>query len=178
MTEQDENSGIGPRVLTVPEGDNRPRHTCPDCGFIEYRNPLIVVGSVCTASDGRLLLCRRAIPPRIGYWTIPAGYMELEESSEDGARREAVEEANAEIAIDRLLAIYDIPRISQVQIIYAARLTDDTVSPGPESQEVELFEWEDIPWNDLAFPTVRWALRHHRDAHATGDWIPRGAPAS
>ena len=125
-----------------------------------------------------LLLCRRAIPPRIGYWTIPAGYMELEESSEDGARREAVEEANAEIAIERLLAIYDIPRISQVQIIYAARLTDDTVSPGPESQEVELFEWEDIPWNDLAFPTVRWALTHHRDAHATGDWIPRGVPAS
>ena len=177
MIESGDNGGIGPRVLRVPEGDSRPRHTCPDCGFIHYRNPLIVVGSVCLAGDGRLLLCRRAIAPRVGYWTIPAGYMELEESTEDSARHEAIEEANANIIIEHLLAIYNIPRISQVQILYAARLTNDAVSPGPESQAVDLFEWEDIPWSNLAFPSVHWALTHHRQAVETGDWTPRSAPA-
>ena len=146
----------------VPDGDNRPRLVCTDCGFIHYENPKVVVGSVCTWED-RFLLCRRAIEPRRGFWTLPAGYLEVNETTSDGAKREAWEEARAEIEIDALLAVYSIPRISQVQLIYRARLASPQVEAGPESQEVGLFRWEEIPWDDLAFPTVRWALLQHRE---------------
>ena len=145
-----------------PEGDDRHRLVCRDCGFIQYDNPKVVVGSV-TRWQGRILLCRRAINPRKGYWTLPAGYMELNETTLDGARREAREEACAEIEIERLIAVYNIPRLSQVQLIYAARLVTGTVDAGPESLEVALFDWADIPWGDLAFPSVRWALGHYHD---------------
>ncbi len=155
----------GPSVLTTPEGDDRERLVCPDCGFVHYDNPRIVVGSVCVWED-RILLCRRAIPPRLGYWTLPAGYLELEESSTEGAMREAWEEARARIDIDALLAVYNLPRISQVQLIYRARLLSPDVAPGPESEETALFEWADIPWDEIAFPTVHWALHHHREAAA------------
>ncbi|PWG62560.1 NUDIX hydrolase [Spiribacter halobius] len=158
----------GPRIHQVPDGDDRPRLTCPDCGYVAYENPRIVVGSVPRASDGRLLLCRRAIPPRTGYWTLPAGYLELEESAEAGALREAWEEARADLELGPLLAVYSITRIHQVQLIYRARLRDDAVSAGPESQEVALFRWDEIPWDELAFPTVQWALEHERRA-AAGD---------
>ncbi|ESR25968.1 NUDIX hydrolase [Lutibaculum baratangense] len=153
----------------VPEGDSVTRAVCRRCGFINYQNPKIVVGSVVRA-DGGILMCRRAIEPRSGYWTLPAGYLEQHETPEDGARREAQEEACAEIAIDALLAVYSIPRLSQVQLIYRARLASD-YAPGPESREVEVFAWEAIPWPDLAFPSVHWALRHEREAAANG-----GAP--
>lgn len=146
----------------IPEGDDRERRVCDDCGFIDYENPKIVVGAVALASDGRIVLCRRAIPPRLGYWTIPAGYMELNETAADGAAREAWEEARITLEIEGVLAVYSIPRISQVQIIHRARLTVDDYAPGPESQEVALFAWEEIPWDDLAFPSVRWALNDHR----------------
>jgi len=112
----------GPTVLLVPDGDNRERQVCPDCGFVNYENPKIVVGSVVVWED-RILLCRRAIDPRHGYWTLPAGYMELNESAAQAAAREAWEEAQAAITIDGLLAVYSIPRISQVQLIYRAHLT-------------------------------------------------------
>jgi ADP-ribose pyrophosphatase YjhB (NUDIX family) len=164
----------GPRILTIPEGDNRERKVCPECGFIEYENPKVVVGSVVT-QGARFLLCRRAINPRRGYWTIPAGYLELHESTEDGARREAQEEAGAAIEIDGILAVYAIPRISQVQLIFRARLASD-VAPGPESLEVKLFAWDEIPWPDLAFPSVHWALRQFREAHESGDWRARSNP--
>src|ERR1700722_8799072 len=103
----------GPSLLAIPEGDNRERKICPDCGFVEYENPKVVVGAVCRWEE-RILLCRRAIDPRSGYWTLPAGYLELNEGTAQGAAREAWEEAQANIAIDGLLAVYDIPRISQV----------------------------------------------------------------
>lgn len=175
MSETEQNRKSGPTAVMVPEGDNRPRHVCLDCGFIHYRNPLVVVGSVC-AWDDKLLLCRRAIEPRKGYWTIPAGYLELEEATHAGAVREAAEEANADIAIDRLLAVYNIPRISQVQVIYAARLNTPDVSAGEESLEVALMGWDEIPWSDLAFPSVHWALTHHREASESNDWSPRSNP--
>lgn len=152
----------------IPEGDNRHRLVCNDCGWIHYVNPKVVVGSV-VGHDGRLLLCRRAIEPRRGFWTIPAGYLEEHETPEAGARREALEEACAEIAIDQLLAVYSVPRISQVQLIYRAALTQPAFAPGPESLEVRLYEWGEIPWDELAFPSVHWALRQYRQvADKTG----------
>ncbi len=165
----------GPSVRAVPEGDNRERMICAECGFILYDNPKIVVGSVARAGE-RILLCRRAINPRKGYWTLPAGYLELNEATSAGAAREAWEEARARIRIEGLLAIYDIPRLSQVQLIYRAQLIDEAVAAGPESLEVGLFVWDAIPWGELAFPSVGWALNHEREARATGDFTPRSAP--
>lgn len=148
----------GPIRRAIPEGDNLERLVCDSCGYIHYDNPKIVVGAV-AESRGRILLCRRAIEPRRGYWTIPAGYLELNESSEEGALREAREEANAELRLTGLLAVYNVPRISQVQLIYRAALLSEDVSAGEESEEVGLFSAEQIPWRDLAFPSVRWALK-------------------
>lgn len=155
----------------VPAGDNLERQVCDGCGWVHYENPKIVVGAVCTWDD-QFLLCRRAIEPRIGYWTIPAGYMEENESSEQGAAREAHEEALAKIEIDALLGIYNIPRISQVQLIYRARLLSDRVGPGIESLEVGLFDWKDIPWDELAFPTVTWALNHFQEVDGKDGFAP------
>jgi ADP-ribose pyrophosphatase YjhB (NUDIX family) len=165
----------GPSVLLIPEGDNRERQVCPDCGFINYENPKIVVGSVVVWED-RFLLCRRAIDPRLGFWTLPAGFMEVNESTEEAAAREAWEEAQARIAIDGLLAVYNISRISQVQLIYRAHLLTPEIGAGPESLEVALFRWSEIPWADIAFPTVKWALDHFREAMATQDFTTRGNP--
>jgi ADP-ribose pyrophosphatase YjhB (NUDIX family) len=165
----------GPIETVVPEGDNRPRKMCVDCGFIAYENPKVVVGSVALWGD-RILLCRRSIHPRRGYWTLPAGYLELGEATHAGAAREAMEEAQAQIAIDGVLAVYNIARISQVQVIYRARLVSPDVAPGPESLEVALFAWDEIPWRDLAFPSVHWALRHWREAVDSGDLSARTNP--
>lgn len=141
----------------IPEGEDRERLICGDCGFVAYENPKIIVGSV-VEEEGRVLLCRRAIEPRRGFWTLPAGYMEMGETAEEGAAREAREEARAEIAVDSLLGVYSIARIGQVQLIFRARFAAPGFSPGPESEEVALFDWGGIPWDDLAFPSVRWAL--------------------
>ncbi|MBP2313428.1 NUDIX hydrolase [Azospirillum soli] len=170
-----EQSPQGPRVRGIPPGEDRERLMCPDCGYIAYQNPLIVVGSVAVWED-RILLCRRAIEPRKGFWTLPAGFMEERESTMEGAAREAWEEARAKIEIDSLLAVYDIPRISQVQMIFRARLVSPDVSAGPESQEVGLFRWEEIPWGELAFPTVHWALREHRARLGRSDYAPAVNP--
>jgi len=169
------NPAGGPSVRTVPEGDNRERLVCPDCGFIQYDNPRIVVGAVVT-SDVRFLLCRREIEPRRGYWTIPAGYLELNETAMEGAAREVFEEACARIEIEGLLAVYNIPRLSQVQMFFRARLAAPDFAAGPESQEVALYGWDDIPWDDLAFPSVRWALEHFREGEASGDRAVRFNP--
>ena len=168
----------GPSLRGIPEGDNRERMISAECGFVLYDNPKIVVGSVPRWGD-KLLLCRRAIHPRKGYWTLPAGYLELNESTSAGAEREAWEEAFARIRIEGLLAIYDIPRISQVQLIYRALLLDPDVAPGPESLDVGLFGWEEIPWKELAFPSVSWALTQEREVQRTGDLTTRiAAPAA
>lgn len=151
-------SGVG---LTVPAGDNRRRYVCDDCGAVHYQNPRMVVGAVCVW-DGKLLMCRRAIAPRVGFWTIPAGFLELDETTAEGAAREVHEEAGARVAIDRLLAVYDLPHIGQVQIFYTADMLSPAISAGIESQEVALFDWADIPWDELAFPTVKWALNDFR----------------
>ena len=171
----DANHLRGPSVRSIPEGDNRERMICAECGYILYDNPKIVVGSVTRWSE-QILLCRRSINPRHGFWTLPAGYLELNESASAGAEREAWEEAQARIEIEGLLAIYDIPRISQVQLIYRARLLDQAIRPGLESLEVRLFEWEEIPWGELAFPSVGWALQHDREARATRDFTARINP--
>jgi ADP-ribose pyrophosphatase YjhB (NUDIX family) len=163
-------------VRRVPEGDDRPRLVCGDCGYIAYENPKVVVGSVCVWED-RVLLCRRAINPRRGYWTLPAGYLELHETTDEGARREAREEARAEIELEGVLAVYSIPRLSQVQVMYRARLVTPAIAAGPESEAVGLFAWGEIPWEDLAFPSVRWALDDYRAAAAAGDFAARRNPA-
>ncbi len=168
--------GFGPRVREIPEGDTRARLVCPECGFVKYENPLIVVGSVITWED-RFLLCRRDIEPRRGYWTIPAGYLELNETVVEAALREAREEACVEIEIDALLGVYNVPRISQVQLIYRAHLKRPEYRPGHETQAVELFEWQAIPWDDIAFPSVRWALHHHREVAGAAVFAPRTNPA-
>ena len=159
----------------VPEGDDRSRLVCVQCGFVLYENPKVVVGSVATWED-RILLCRRAINPRRGFWTLPAGYLELGEDPAAGALREAWEEARARLRIDQLLAIYTIPRLSQVQLIFRARVADGAISAGPESSEVALFAWEEIPWAEIAFPSVVWALRHHRELAGVPTFAPRGNP--
>ncbi|MCH8477788.1 MAG: NUDIX hydrolase [Wenzhouxiangella sp.] len=154
-----------------PDGDDREREVCQRCGFVNYENPKIVVGSVATWED-RILLCRRAINPRDGYWTLPAGYLELNESPAQGAVREAWEEARARLVIDQLLATYAITRISQVQLIYRARLSSPDIAAGPESREVGLFTWDQIPFDDIAFPSVRWALEHFRQTAGESRFAP------
>ncbi len=161
----------GPIHRTIPAGDNRARLVCDACGYIQYDNPKVVVGAVAIWQD-RILLCRRAIEPRTGYWTLPAGYLELNESTEDGAMREAREEAGAELRLNGILAVYNIPRISQVQIIYRAELLSDDIAAGEESQEVGLFAEADIPWQDLAFPSVRWALRQYDEIKDKASFAP------
>ena len=162
-------------VRQIPEGDNRERMVCGDCGHVAYENPKVVVGAVVVA-DGRILMCRRAIEPRKGYWTLPAGYMELGETPEEGAAREALEEAEAVIAIEGILGVFSIARIGQVQIIFRARFADSgppVFRPGPESLDVRLFGPADIPWDQIAFPSVHWAL----DAWRTAGTGPLGRPA-
>jgi len=129
----------------IPDGDSHERDVCVTCGFVNYVNPKIVTGSI-VRHESKIMLCRRAIEPRIGFWTLPAGFMEVGETTEQAAMREAREEANASIAIDRLLAVYTIPRIAQVQIMYLAHLEDEAFSAGQESLEVMLAGWDDIPW--------------------------------
>jgi ADP-ribose pyrophosphatase YjhB (NUDIX family) len=163
-------------VRRIPEGDNRERLVCVPCGYVAYDNPKVVVGSVVVA-NGEVLLCRRAIEPRRGYWTLPAGYLELDETLEEGAAREAMEEAQAAITIDGILAVFSIARIGQVQIIFRARFADPGLprfAAGPESLEVGLHSWDAIPWDDIAFPSVRWALNAWRQT-GTG---ALGAPVS
>jgi ADP-ribose pyrophosphatase YjhB (NUDIX family) len=161
--------------LRVPEGDTRSRRVCDACGFVDYVNPRVVVGAVCAWED-RLLLCRRAIDPGRGRWTIPAGFLEENETVEEGARREAMEEARAAIELQGLLGLYSVPRISQVQLFFRARLLSPRVEVGEETLEVGLVAWDAIPWGELAFPTVHWALRHYREVAGLAVFAPRGNP--
>ena len=164
----------GPSVRTIPEGDDRERLVCPACGFVAYENPKVIVGAVATW-EGKYLLCRRGIEPRTGYWTIPAGYMELSETSEAGAMREVWEEAGAKVKVDALLAVFNNPSISQVYLIYRAEMLTGDFAAGLESLDVQLFAWEDIPWDEMAYPNVRWLLNYHRDVIGQCAFAPLGA---
>ncbi len=165
-------------IRAIPEGDNRERDVCAKCGHIAYANPKVVVGAV-VVSGGAVLLCRRAIEPRRGYWTLPAGYMELGETLEEGAAREVREEAEAEIAIEGILGMFSIARIGQVHVIFRAGFADPDRphhGAGVESLETRLFAWDSIPWDEIAFPSVRWALDAWRAGHANPLGIPAGNP--
>lgn len=161
-------------IRSVPDGDTRERATCVHCDYVAYENPKVVVGSV-VLSEGRVLLCRRSIEPRRGFWTLPAGFLELDETLEEGAAREVEEEAGARILIDGVLAVFSISRIGQVQVIFRARFDGPPrLAAGIESLEVGLFAWDGIPWAELAFPSVRWSLQAWR---RVGDGA-LGAPAT
>lgn len=147
----------------VPAGDTHERAVCDACGFVAYDNPKIVVGAVVRVGE-RIMLCKRDIEPARGRWTLPAGYLEHGETPEEGAAREAYEEACARIAIGPLLAVYTVRRLAQVQLLYRASLVGTAFAPGEESQAVALFAPDEIPHDAIAFPTVRWALAHEREA--------------
>lgn len=147
--------------LSIPEGDNRPRYVCVNCGTIHYQNPKLVIGTIPVWEDeGRLqvLLCKRAIEPRLGYWTLPAGFMENAETTADAALRETVEEAGANIEMGPLFALLNVAHVHQVHLFYLARLRDLEFAPGIESLDVQMFEQDRIPWDELAFPTIRKTL--------------------
>ncbi len=170
----------GPTVERIPPGDDRARMVCDDCGFVDYRNPKIIVGAVCTWRDGdgpdRFLMVRRAIEPRRGFWTMPAGYLELGECTETGAAREVREEAEAEVRLDGLLAVYDLPGISQVHLIYRGTMRSPAHGAGQESLEAALFTWDDLPWEAMAYPTVGWALEAWRRTRGQDTFAPDTVP--
>jgi len=144
----------------IPADDNRERATCTVCSTIHYENPLNVVGTLPVWED-RVLLCKRAIEPRYGLWTLPAGFMELGETTEQGAMRETLEEAGARVELQGLYTLLNVVRIGQVHIFYRARLLDLDLDPGTESLEARLFTEAEIPWDELAFRTVRETLKHY-----------------
>jgi len=154
-------------ALSVPDGDHKPRYVCMSCGMIHYQNPLIVAGCV-PEHDGRILLCKRAIEPRYGFWTVPAGFMELDESLPAAAARETLEEACAEVEIGAMIASVDVLQARQVHFFFAAKLPVAEFAAGPESLEVELVTPDSIPWDDLAFPSVRIAVEQYLRNKASG----------
>ena len=156
-----------PVTMRVPEGDHRPRHVCTGCGTVHYQNPKIVAGCV-PEHEGRILLCRRAIEPRRGYWTIPAGFMENGETTQDAARRESMEEAQADVEIGSLLAVVHVLHADQVHVMFRARLPRPEYGVSPESLEVMLCDAERIPWADLAFRSVDFALRRYLEDRQAG----------
>ena len=148
-----------PIAKRVPPGDSLPRYLCDACGSIHYQNPKLVVGSL-PEWEGRVLLCRRAIEPRYGYWTLPAGFMENGESTGEGAARETLEEAGARVELMEAFSMISVPYVNQVHLFYRARLLDLEFKPGEESLEVALFEEARLPWKDIAFRTVGLTLKH------------------
>lgn len=153
----------------IPEDDNRERAVCPSCGHIQYVNPLNVVGTLPIWGD-QVLLCKRNIEPRKGFWTLPAGFMELGETTEEGARRETDEEAGARVELQGLYCVFNVVSAGQVHLFYRARLLDTDFNPGPESMEVQLFSEADIPWSDLAFRTVKQALQRFYGDRTSGQF--------
>jgi ADP-ribose pyrophosphatase YjhB (NUDIX family) len=152
-----------PVSLKVPPGDNLPRHVCEACQAIHYLNPKIVVGCI-PEWEGRILLCRRAIEPRAGLWTIPGGFMETGEHAVQAAARETREEAKAEVEITGLFALFSLPHVSQVYMIFRGTMRSPDFGPGSESLEAQLFDYDEIPWETLAFPVIHEALtRYVRD---------------
>jgi ADP-ribose pyrophosphatase YjhB (NUDIX family) len=151
-----------PVTLAIPPDDTRPRFVCSNCGAIHYQNPKLVIGSIPVwEKDGTVyvMLCKRAIEPRHGYWTLPAGFMENSETTSDAAQRETFEEAGANIQLHELFSLINVPHVHQVHLFYRATLLDLDYAAGIESLEVALFTEAAIPWNEIAFPTVEYTLR-------------------
>ena len=149
-------------ILRIPQGDDKPRHCCSKCETIFYLNPKNVVGTLSFFED-KVLLCKRAIQPRIGKWTLPAGYMENGESSLDGAIRETQEEAGASVIVENhsLYTLFNLPKINQVYMFFRTELANLDFSAGIESQEVALFSETEVPWAEIAFPVVKSTLEHY-----------------
>jgi ADP-ribose pyrophosphatase YjhB (NUDIX family) len=156
-------------VITIPAGDTHPRHVCPACGTVHYQNPKMIVGAI-PEWDDKILLCRRAIEPKHGLWTLPAGFMENGETTAQGAARETLEEANARVEIGTLYSLYNLPHINQVYLMFRARLLDLDFGPGLESLEVQLFDETQIPWDKLAFRTVEGTLRAYFQDRRNGGY--------
>lgn len=156
-------------ALAVPAGDNLPRYICPACKTIHYQNPKMVVGTIPEWED-KILLCRRAIQPKLGLWTLPAGFMENGETTAQGAIRETWEEACAHVEISALYTLYNLPHINQVYLLFRARLLDLNFGPGPESLEVALFDEAAIPWEQLAFRTVDATLKAYFSDRSAGSF--------
>jgi len=158
-----------PIHIETPPGDNRERCVCTQCGTIHYVNPRIIAGCLPTF-EGKILLCKRAIEPRKGYWTLPAGFMEEGETLEEGAIRETLEEAGIEVGCEQLLTSISVPHISQVHIFFLSNMTSPTHAQSTsESLDVKLFDVKDIPWQEIAFPTVKKTLRHYLEDLETGE---------
>jgi ADP-ribose pyrophosphatase YjhB (NUDIX family) len=151
----------------VPEGDDLPRYVCPSCRHIHYQNPKIVVGCLPEWKD-KILMCRRAIEPRKGLWTLPAGFMENDETTLEGATRETLEEANAQVTDHQLYVLFNLPHINQVYLLFRAQLRDLEFSPGAESLDVQLYDEASIPWEEIAFPVIRETLLLYFDDRARG----------
>ncbi len=154
-------------TIRVPEGDHLPRHVCGSCAIVHYRNPNVIAGCIVTHDDA-VLICRRAIEPRYGYWTLPAGYMELGESVVQAAAREAMEEACADVDLAALYTVVDVIHMGQVHMMYRGTLRGGRHSAGPESLETALVGMDAIPWDELAFPSVRFTLERFREDLASG----------
>ncbi|MCB1857294.1 MAG: NUDIX hydrolase [Gammaproteobacteria bacterium] len=159
-------------ILSIPPGDNRPRHVCTHCNLVHYQNPRIVTGLIPEWQD-KVLLCRRAIEPRRGLWTLPAGFMENGESAHEGAAREALEEAHARVRVGALYTLFNLPYINQVYMIFRGKLLDLHYQPGDESLEVELFEQQQVPWGQLAFRVVQETLSLYFQDRERGCYTPR-----
>lgn len=149
-----------PVEIRVPDGDTRLRAVCTACAEIHYVNPKMVLGTIPVWGD-QVLLCRRAIEPRLGLWTLPAGFMEINESTAQGAMRETMEEAGARVELGPLFSVFDIPHVDQVHIFYLAKLKDLDYAAGPESLEVRLFREDEIPWDSIAFRTITATLKFY-----------------
>ena len=156
--------------IVVPEGDNRERHVCSACDAIHYQNPRIIAGCIPVWED-KVLLCKRAINPRKGYWTLPAGFMELGETTEQAAIRETLEEAEADVQTDELYAVFNLPHINQVYMMYRSVLLKPEFSSGIESLDVRLFSEHEIPWDELAFETMRMSLEYFFKDRQAGSYI-------
>jgi len=152
-----------PVALKIPAGDTLARHVCTICGAIHYQNPKMVVGCVPEHADGRILLCKRAIEPRLGFWTVPAGFMENDETLEEAAARETLEEALASVEILDLFAVVNVTQAHQVHLFFRARMIGDEFGAGHESLEADFYREQDIPWDDIAFRSVDFALRRFFD---------------
>ncbi len=152
----------------IPPGDHQPRHVCTDCGHVQYENPKVIVGVIPEAADGRILMCRRNIQPRLGLWTFPAGFMEQGETSAGGAAREALEESQAEVDVGHLLMVINVPYVSQIYMVHCGRLVSPTFGPTPESSEVVLMREDEIPWDAIAFPTIWHSLRQFFEDRRNG----------